>query len=192
MILQAGIASKWTNDSQRFLLEHFDTICNSPSHIYHSALPFSPSSSWFQQYYTAELSLTVKVVQGLPGEWGMCSRTVLLDSPIRTLSYHDNTIAVGCKSGDIIILDAITGSQRAILSGHKDCVTSVTFSSDGASLVSGSDCHRGRPLVGFPWSKPSTQMSMVSLFGMVPAGLEPSTGLLSLVGHLGVVSWSKG
>ena len=32
----------------------------------------------------------------------------------------------------------------------------------------------------------------VSLFGMVPAGLEPLTGLLGLVGHLGVVSWSKG
>ena len=32
----------------------------------------------------------------------------------------------------------------------------------------------------------------VSLSGMVPAGLEPSTGLLGLVGHLRVVSWSKG
>ena len=32
----------------------------------------------------------------------------------------------------------------------------------------------------------------VLLSGMVPAGLEPSTGLLGLVGHLGVVSWSKG
>ena len=27
---------------------------------------------------------------------------------------------------------------------------------------------------------------------MVPIGLEPSTGLLSLVGYLGVVSWSIG
>ena len=43
-----------------------------------------------------------------------------------------------------------------------------------------------------PLSKPSTQTSMVSLSGMVPAGLEPSTGLLSLIGHLGVVSWSMG
>ena len=43
-----------------------------------------------------------------------------------------------------------------------------------------------------PLSKPSTQTSMVSLFGMVPTGLEPSTGLLSPVGYLGVVSWSKG
>ena len=27
---------------------------------------------------------------------------------------------------------------------------------------------------------------------MVPAGLKPSTGLLGLVGYLGVVSWSIG
>jgi hypothetical protein len=26
IIVQAGISCKWTNDSQRFLLEHFDTI----------------------------------------------------------------------------------------------------------------------------------------------------------------------
>ena len=32
----------------------------------------------------------------------------------------------------------------------------------------------------------------VSLFDMVPVGLEPSTGLLGLVGYLGVVNWSKG
>ena len=38
-----------------------------------------------------------------------------------------------------------------------------------------------------PLSEPSTQMSMVPLFGMVPTGLEPSTGLLGLVGYLGVV-----
>ena len=43
-----------------------------------------------------------------------------------------------------------------------------------------------------PLSKPSTQTSMVLLFSMVPAGLEPSTGLLGLVGYLGVVSWSMG
>ena len=35
-------------------------------------------------------------------------------------------------------------------------------------------------------------MTISSLFDMVPVGLEPSTGLLGLVGHLGVVSWSIG
>ena len=39
---------------------------------------------------------------------------------------------------NIIILDAITGSLVAVLSGHTDAVNCVTFSSDGKSLVSGS------------------------------------------------------
>ena len=60
--------SKWTNDSQRLLLEHFDAIRDSPSYIYHSALPFSPSSSWLQKCYNTDLSLTVKVVKGVPAE----------------------------------------------------------------------------------------------------------------------------
>ena len=35
-------------------------------------------------------------------------------------------------------------------------------------------------------------MTIGSLLGMVPAGLKPSTGLLGLVGYLGVVRWSIG
>ena len=54
------------------------------------------------------------------------------------------------------------------------------------------ECHRGRPLVGFPCFSLQPKRPRVLIFGMVPAGLEPSTGLLGLVGHLGVVSWSKG
>ena len=141
MTFQAGAVSKWTNDSQRFLLEHFDTIHNSPSHIYHSALPLSPSSSWLQRYYNAELSLMVNVVKGLPVEWGGCSRTILLNSLPQALSCHNNTIAVGCKDGGIIILNAITGSQIGALSGHTNEVICLMFSSNGTLLASGSRDH---------------------------------------------------
>ena len=129
----------WANDSQRLLLEHFDTIHDSPSQLYHSALPFSPSSSWFHECYRIELSQEVKVVKGLSEEWGMCFRTALLNDVPYSLSYWNNTIAVGSTNKDILILDAITGSQTAVLSGHTDQVRSVTFSLDGTSLVSGSD-----------------------------------------------------
>jgi len=123
------------------MLEHFDTIKNSPSHIYHSALPFCPSSSWLHKYYPTDLSLTVKVIKGLPAGWGKCSRTVLLGSAIKTLSCWNNTVAIGSDHRNIIILDIITGSWTAILSGHTHQVDCVTFSSDGTSLVSGSwDC----------------------------------------------------
>jgi len=79
------------------------------------------------------------VVKGLSAEWGMCSREVLLSNDVLSLSYWNNTIAAGSSNRDIFILDAITGSQTAVLPGHTDQVRSVTFSSDGTSLVSGSD-----------------------------------------------------
>ena len=139
IIIQAGVSCKWTNDSQHFLLEHLDTICDSPSHIYHSALQFSPPSAWLQEYYGSELSQEVKVIRGLPDGWGICSRTVSLGSHILEFSYWDNTIAVASGHSDIIILDTVTGSQVTTLSGHTDEVNSVDFSSDGRALASGSD-----------------------------------------------------
>ena len=135
---QAGVVSEWASDGQHFLLEHFDTIHNSPSHIYHSALPLSPSSSWLYKHYTTEASPIVKIIKGVPVGWGVCSRTTLLNDPL-SLSQHRNSIAVGIWSGDIIILNAITGSQSAVLSEHKEAARCVVFSSDGTSLVSGSD-----------------------------------------------------
>ena len=137
--VQGGNVCKWADDSQRFILEYFDIICKSPSLIYHYALPLSPSSSWIYMYYAPELSQAPKIVKGAKVEWGACSRTVSLGNTGLALSYWKNTIVVGLTSGEIIILSAITGSQMAVLSGHIDWVRSSTFSSDGKSLVSGSD-----------------------------------------------------
>ena len=78
------------------------------------------------------------MARGLPAKWGECLRTVTLDvSPLAVACWKD-MIAVGCYSGAIIVLDGITGSQKAVLSGHTSLVRSVTFSSDGTLLVSGS------------------------------------------------------
>ena len=77
------------------------------------------------------------MVKGLPAEWGTCYRTVSLDSDAQDLSYWNNTIAVG-SDRNIIILNAITGSQEATLSGHTGSVGSVIHSPDGVFLVSGS------------------------------------------------------
>ena len=81
------------------------------------------------------------MVRELSAGWGTCSRTVpLADRPL-AISYCNSTIAVGLESGNIIILDAITGTQTGVFSGHNNCVRSVTFSSDGLLLASGGeDC----------------------------------------------------
>ena len=137
ILIQAEIPCKWVDDSQRFLLEHFDAIQDSPSHIYHSALPLCPASSWLHKCYSMELSQEVKVVKGLPAGWGMCLRTVCLGSiPCSHASWKD-LVVVGLESHNIIVLDAITGVYLSVLSGHTDMVRCVTFSSDGTFLISG-------------------------------------------------------
>jgi WD40 repeat protein len=79
----------------------------------------------------------VKVVKGISDGWGKCSHATQLGGFTRTLSYHNNSIAAGSELGDIIILNAITGSQSAVLSGHTGPATCVVFLPDGTSLVSG-------------------------------------------------------
>lgn len=140
-VIQARVTCKWTTDIQQLLLEHFEIICSSPSHIYHSALVLSPSSSWLHKYYSTELLQQVRVVKGLQAGWGIWSCTVLLDNGPLALSYWNNTIGVGSVGGDIIILDVIIGKQTAVLSGHTHEVNSLTFLSDGLSIVSGSNDH---------------------------------------------------
>jgi len=79
------------------------------------------------------------VVKGLPAEWEMCSRTIMLDNSPSAFICWKGTIAVGLDPGEIITLDGITGIQTAILSGHTNSVRSLAFFPDGTSLVSGSE-----------------------------------------------------
>jgi len=129
---------QWTADSQRLILDHFDIICDSPSYIYCFALQICPPSSWLHQYYSAEFSQEIRVVKGVSTGWGTCFRTVWFNQLPQDIACWKDTIAVGESSGSIIILNAITGAQVAILSGHIDYVICLVSSSDGASLVSGS------------------------------------------------------
>ena len=119
-------------------MEHFDVIHDSPSHIYHSALQFSPSSSWLSQCYSMEFSQETNIIKGISAGWGTCSRTVLFNSYLWALACWKDIIAVGSGSFSITIHNAITGVQVAILSGHTQWVSSLDFSPDGTSLVSGS------------------------------------------------------
>ena len=136
--VQTGVPDKWTSDSKHFILENFDMICNSPSQIYGSALILCPSSSWLHEYYTGKFPQRIKAVVK-PAEWSACTRTISWNGTFPfCLAYKNNSIATGCPGTDITISDAVTGSQTAILHGHKNCAQSLAFSSDGTLLVSGS------------------------------------------------------
>ena len=78
------------------------------------------------------------MVKGLQAKWGTYSRTVSFNHIPQALSCWKDLIAVGLRSGDIIILNAITGVHMSVLSKHTEMVRSLAFSLDGTFLVSGS------------------------------------------------------
>ena len=138
IFIQAGVSCKWTNESQRLILLNFDVIRDYPTSIYHDAIPFSPSSSSLHKWYTAASLQTVEVVKGRPDKWGTCSRVISFDHFPEVLACHKEIVMVGLSSGDIIALDAITGTRGSVFLGHTDGVTSLAFSLDGKLLASGS------------------------------------------------------
>ena len=81
------------------------------------------------------------MVKGLPAEWGACFHTVSIGGWTGYIVCWKDTVAIGSSSSQIDILNGITGSQVAILSGHTNRVRALAFSLDGALLVSGSDDH---------------------------------------------------
>ena len=133
MLSQTGVPCKWIRDSKHFILENFDLIKDSPLQMYSSALTLCPSSSWLHEYYTADVKVVVQ-----SAEWGTCIRTISYEDYTPALAYWNNTIAAAPSNQDIIMVDALTGSQTAVLSGHTKFVHSLAFSLDGTFLVSGS------------------------------------------------------
>ena len=82
------------------------------------------------------------MVKGLEPEWGVCSRTVFFETDALSLVSWKNIVAVGYQSGNIIILDAVTGICMSVLFGHiratsHDLLHPLAFSLDGTFLVSG-------------------------------------------------------
>ena len=118
-------------------------IRDSPSHIYHSALPFSPSSSWIRRCYEAELVGGARVLMELPDKWGECSRIIPVKLFSKTFAHWGDMIAVQ-SDFDIVLLDAITGITTSVLFSSTGPLSFLEFSQGGALLLSGGiyDCAR--------------------------------------------------
>ena len=123
------------DDSERLILGYFDQIHDSPSHIYHSALPLSPSSSWIRECYKEEIIGEVRVLMGLPDQWDTCSRTIFLEGRPSVFEYWGDILAVGSNS-NVVLLDAVTGIRTSVLCGDSGTICSLAFSPDGTFLMS--------------------------------------------------------
>jgi WD40 repeat protein len=108
-------------------------------HIYHSALPWTPTSSPTRRLYEHELRIEAKLVNAVNPTWDACIRIIPVSVGERVeavvFSPSGALIAVHGKSC-VEVFDAMTGMNRATFDGNM-LISSVAFSPDDGFLVSG-------------------------------------------------------
>ena len=126
-------------------MHFFHPIQQSAPHIYHSALPLSPTSSFLRPMILLEKALILDFY-GCPDAWGSVIRTIKPNSGSFTrVTTFGHRIAAASTDGTVAIYDSVTGALRLSLSpgGH---VQAIRGSSDGSMLFC---AHNGTSITGW-------------------------------------------
>ncbi|KAI9439119.1 hypothetical protein H4582DRAFT_117919 [Lactarius indigo] len=109
----SSLLADLVNDAFRFLSYHADTISFNALHVYHSALPFTPTETQLRKMYAHELETSVKASQGVDPGWDPTMMVMRCNqAPVWGISWSPNgrfIAAAGSKS--IEIRDTLIGSS---------------------------------------------------------------------------------
>ncbi|KAH9173190.1 hypothetical protein EDB89DRAFT_2068942 [Lactarius sanguifluus] len=108
----SSLLADLVNDAFRFLSYHANTISFNALHVYHSALPFTPTETQLRKIYAYELETSVKAQRGVEQEWDPTVMVMRYKAPICRISFSPNgqfIAADGLKS--IEIRDILIGSS---------------------------------------------------------------------------------
>ncbi|KLO08314.1 WD40 repeat-like protein [Schizopora paradoxa] len=130
----------FAGDVLEFVMDFEDPITAAASHIYISALPFSPSNSQIFQVYAPQFPNLFSVSSGRREDWGVTEVTGNgHNGVVRSLSSFREGSRLASASFDqtVRIWDSKTG--EAISTSFKHCsdVLSMTVSPDGKLIASG-------------------------------------------------------
>lgn len=123
-------------------------MAQSAPHIYLSALPFAPSSSFIAKLYSPRFPRILDVKCGRLVKWPALVRSISVpekaDVVCMAWSWNDEYIAGGLLDGNVVVWDAsmgtkVSGPFSAGRKGGQDrvFVSSIAFSHDGLRLASG-------------------------------------------------------
>ena len=132
------------NDGSTFLRYFGMTIAKSAPHIYISALPFVPTSSYIFWFYSQMFPNTLRVERGQLTNWPAMEMEIYAGEEITSVAFSQDGqwIISGLRDDTICVWNATTGMMEGDpLTGHTDWVESVAFSPDGQWIVSGSHDH---------------------------------------------------
>jgi hypothetical protein len=100
------------NDALRFLSYHADTISFNALHVYHSALPFTPTETQLRKIYAHELETSVKAPHGIERRWDPIVMIMRFKAPIYGISWSPNGRFIAAAGSKFIeIRDTFIGSS---------------------------------------------------------------------------------
>ncbi|KAH9059409.1 hypothetical protein EDB83DRAFT_2387554 [Lactarius deliciosus] len=180
----SGLLVDLVNDAFRFLSYHADTISFNALHIYHSALPFTPTETQLRNIYAHELERSAKILNGVERGWAPTMMVMRFKAPIWGVSWSPNgqfVAAVGSKS--IEIRESIIGSSVVSV----DLPKALFYVSSYIDEVDVG--HRLKGLVLMPAIPIGGQTVESYLVGMLNyteyiASLTPISGLKNVLGSL--------
>jgi WD40 repeat protein len=108
-------------------------------HIYHSALPWSPSSSLIRRVYESQFAAEIKLMNAVDVAWDACIRIIPVYDAVRKVEFSHKGLLIAVLGWNRIkIFDALTGACVATYDTQRS-VRTIAFSPDDSFLVSGLD-----------------------------------------------------
>lgn len=140
--IEASPTLNLVNDYFRFVIESFEVINTSASHIYHSALFLSPKTSIVRSLYEQYGRPLVRVVQGLPASWEPTIATVHSHGSIAAVAWSPCGRLIAFAqlfSTEVELLDSTTLGRVKTLTPPYHKTQWLGFSPDGCLLTGFSD-----------------------------------------------------
>jgi WD40 repeat protein len=123
------------DDCERFVLKFFDVMEQSAMHVYHSALPWNPTSSVVRRLYRSDLMMEVKLVDAVDDAWNACIREIRVNGEPHAIIYSPTGALIAVYTRyRMLLFDSMTGVERASFDtpGH---VYSIDFSPDDSLVM---------------------------------------------------------
>jgi WD40 repeat protein len=123
------------NDCERFVLKFFDVMEESAMHIYHSALPWTPTSSVVRRLYRGDLMVEAKLVNAVDDAWNAWIREIRVNGEPRAIMYSPTGALIAVLAGDrMLLFDSMTGVERTSFDAFGR-VYSIDFSPDDSLVM---------------------------------------------------------
>jgi hypothetical protein len=100
------------NDALRFVSHHAETISFNALHVYHSALPFTPTETQLRILYAHELETSVKAPHGVERRWDPTVMIMRFKAPIYGVSWSPSGRFIAAAGSEFVeIRDRLVGSS---------------------------------------------------------------------------------